>query len=69
MARRFGNGAKASVANVQAIETIIGQVGCGFVPKQDPFRELATEIEVRREHVRMATNRFALDFQSDLSFF
>ena len=47
MARRYGNGAKASAANVQAIETIIGQVGCAFVPKQDPFRELAMEIEVR----------------------
>lgn len=57
MARRYGNGAKASAANVQAMETIIGQVGCGFVPKQDPFRELAMEIEVRSQSVIMAKNR------------
>jgi hypothetical protein len=44
MGRRYG---KASVANVQAIETIIEQVGNGFVPKNDPFQELAREIEVR----------------------
>lgn len=45
MARRYGG--KASMANVQAIETIIEQVGSGFVPKNDPFQELAREIEVR----------------------
>lgn len=56
MARRYGNGARATAANVQAVETIIGQVGCGFVPKQDPFRELAMEIEVCSQSVIM-TNK------------
>ncbi len=46
MLRRYGNGARASVANLQALETIINQVGCGFVPKYDPFEELSREIEV-----------------------
>jgi hypothetical protein len=45
MGRRYG---KASVANVQAIEAIIEQVGSGFVPTSDPFQELAREIEVRK---------------------
>lgn len=48
MVRRFGNGAKASVANVQAVESIIQHVGCSFAPKSDPFRELSREIEVSK---------------------
>ena len=60
MTRRYGNGARATAANVQAVETIIGQVGCGFVPKQDPFRELAMEIEVCSQSVIM-TNK-SVDF-------
>lgn len=46
MARRYAG--KASVANVQALESIIEQVGSGYVPKNDPFQELAREIEVRK---------------------
>lgn len=38
---------KASVANVQTIETAINQIGKPFVPRQDPFAELQSEIEVR----------------------
>jgi len=48
MARRiYGNGMIASVASVQTVEAILGQMQSGFQPKQDPFAELSREIEVR----------------------
>ena len=50
MARRiYGNGPIASVAHIQTVETILGQIRIAFVPKQDPFEELAREIEVRKQ--------------------
>ena len=51
VARRYGN---LSIANVQAIETIIDQVGAKFVPKNNPFQELAREIEVWEQFCRLA---------------